>query len=431
MDVQALSALSPQRRQDILARAGARVFDRDVQDVAAHALCAVRERGDSAVLEYTAAFDHVRLARTQLAVGPEEIERAREAVPPALVEALRAAIDRARRYNERLVPRGWLEPLEPGITVGVKFTPLSGVGVYIPSGKGTFPSTAVTILTPAVVAGVGSIAVVVPPRQDGSVDPALLVACDLLGVRQIFRCNGVAGVAALAVGTETIPRMAAIAGPGNPYVAATQLLAQASGTRMLALLGPTEAVILADETADARRLALDLVSEAEHGTDSSAILITDSPRLGSEVAVFVPEALSRLPEERAGFARAAITNNGGIFVAASMDEAIDFVNEYAPEHLLVVTADPRRTLERIAHAGEILLGPFTPFSAANYAIGVPAALPTNQAARTASGISVLSFLKASSVVMLDEQGLRKVGPVVEQLGAYEGFPAHVRAVTER
>ncbi|HEU5298579.1 MAG TPA: histidinol dehydrogenase [bacterium] len=430
-EVQRLSGLSPRRRAELLERSAARLLDPSVRETAARALEAVRERGDDAVAAYTAAHDGVRLTPAELAVDGETIARARQAIPPAVLAALEAAIERARRYNEHLMPRSWLEPLEPGITVGIKFTPLSGVGVYVPSGKGTFPSTAVTLLTPAVVAGVEAIAVVVPPRRDGSVDPAILAACDLLGVRAVFRCNGVAGVAALAVGTERIPRMPALAGPGNPYVAATQLLAQAGGVRMLALLGPTEAVILADETADPRRVALDLVSEAEHGADSAALLVTDSPALAAAVAERIPILLDRLPEDRAGFARAAITANGGIFAAASMEEAIAFVNDYAPEHLLVVTVDPRRILERITHAGEILLGPSTPFAAANYAIGVPAALPTNGAARAASGITALSFLKASSVAMLDEAALGRLRPVVEQLGMYEGFPAHVRAVTDR
>lgn len=430
-EVQRLSGLSPRRRAELLERSAARLLDPSVRETAARALEAVRKRGDDAVAAYTAAHDGVRLTPAELAVDGETTARARQAIPPAVLAALEAAIDRTRRYNEHLMPRSWLEPLEPGITVGIKFTPLSGVGVYVPSGKGTFPSTAVTLLTPAVVAGVEAIAVVVPPRRDGSVDPVILAACDLLGVRAIFRCNGVAGVAALAVGTERIPRMPALAGPGNPYVAATQLLAQAGGARMLALLGPTEAVILADETADPRRIALDLVSEAEHGADSAALLVTDSPALAAAVAERIPILLDRLPEDRAGFARAAITANGGIFAAASMEEAIAFVNDYAPEHLLVVTADPRRILERITHAGEILLGPSTPFAAANYAIGVPAALPTNGAARAASGITALSFLKASSVAMLDEAALGRLRPVVEQLGMYEGFPAHVRAVTDR
>lgn len=431
IEVTRLSTLSEDRRRQILNRAGARVFDAEVRAAAGRALDAVRERGDAALLEYTEQFDGVTLPGGRLLVAPSEFDEARERIPPALQEALQAAIRRARVYNERLLPRAWLEELEPGITAGVKFSPLASVGVYIPSGKGQFPSTAVTILTPALVAGVPSISVVARPQPDGAVDPALLVACDLLGVRRVFRCNGVAGVAALAVGTPTIPRAVAIVGPGNPYVAATQLLAQSLGVRMLALLGPTEAVILADETADSRRLALDLINEAEHGADSAALLITDSVQLAHEVAGLLPEFLSRLPDARRRSAEGALTGYGGIFITGSMDEAVQYVNTYAPEHLLIATRDPRDTLGGIMHAGEILLGQHTPFSAGNYAIGVPAALPTNQAALSSSGITVLTFLKASSVAMLDAAGLAKVRPVVEQLGTYEGFPAHVLAVTER
>lgn len=431
MEIQRLAVLTAAQRQRLLERAGARVFAPEVQDAARRALLAVRDRGDDAVLDYTAHHDGVVLDRSQLAISPLEIRQARERVPVALIEALQAAITRARRYNERCQPQSWTEELEPGITVGVKFAPLAGVGVYIPSGKGRFPSTAVTILTPAVVAGVPQIRVVVPPQPDGTVDPALLVACDLLGVRDIVRCNGVAGIAALAVGTPTIPAVPAVVGPGNPYVVATQLLAQALGVRMLALLGPTEAVVLADEGADPRRLALDLINEAEHGPDSAALLVTDSEAVARGVAARVPDALARLPEPRRRFAQTALSDYGGIFVADTMEEAVDFVNAYAPEHLQIATRHPREILAQITHAGEILLGQHTPFAAGNYAIGVPAALPTGRAARSSSGITVHSFLKASSVASLDAQGLARVRPVVEQLGTYEGFPAHVMAVTAR
>lgn len=431
MEILRLSTLTEERRRRILERSNARVFDPEIRDAAWSALEAVRARGDLAVLEYTERFDGVTLDRSQLKMSLAEIDEAYQTLPDALVEALRTAIARARRYSERLRPQSWLEELEPGITAGVKFTPVAGAGVYIPSRKGRFPSTAVTILTPAVVAGVPEIRVVVPPQPDGKVDPALLVACGLLGVRDVFRCNGVAGVAALAIGTETIPACPVIAGPGNPYVAATQLLAQASGVRMLSLLGPTEAVVLADAGADPKRLALDLINEAEHGADSAALLITDSEALARDVAGLVRDFLGHLPEERRRYAESALSVYGGILVADSMDDAIGFVNTYAPEHVQVATRNPHKTTERIVNAGEMLLGQDTPFSAANYALGIPAALPTNGAARYSSGITVLSFLKGSSIASLDEQGLAKVRPVIEQLGTYEGFPAHVMAVTAR
>jgi len=431
LEIRRLADVTAAQRRRILERARARVFAPEVQEAARRALQAVADRGDEAVLEYTARYDGVTLDRSRLAVSPAEFDEARERMPAALVEALRSAIRRARSYNERLRPQSWTEDLEPGITVGAKFAPLAAVGVYIPSGKGRFPSTAVTILTPAVVAGVSQIRVVVPPQPDGTVDPALLVACDLLGVRDIVRCNGVAGIAALVVGTPAVPAVPAVVGPGNPYVVATQVLGQTRGVRMLALLGPTEAVVLADESADPRTVSLDLVNEAEHGADSAALLVTASEAVAREVASRLPDDLARLPEPRRRFAQAALSDCGGIFVAGTMDEAVEFVNAYAPEHLQIATRRPQEMLARIRHAGEILLGQHTPFAAGNYAIGVPAALPTGGAARSGSGITVHSFLTMSSVASLDAQGLAKARPVVEQLGTYEGFPGHVMAVTAR
>ncbi len=431
MEILQLAALSADRLRRMMHRANARIFAPEVLATAQRAIEDVRARGDDALLAYTAQWDRVLLTRSQLVVAPEEVEAARTAVPGSLQAALVTAIDRARRFNERLKPSNWLEATEEGIAVGTQFSPLASAGVYVPSGKGRFPSTCITMLTPAVVAGVDDISVLLPPRADGTVDPGVLLACDLLGVRRIYRCNGVAGIAALTVGTETIAAVPAIVGPGNPYVVAVQLVAQTWGVRLLALLGPTEAMILADESADPRRLALDLVSEAEHGTDSAAILVTDSEPTARAVVGEVQDCLERLPDDRAHYAEAALTEYGGAVCARSIDEAIAFVNAYAPEHLQIATREPRKILPAIRHAGEILLGQDTPFAAGNYAIGVPAALPTGGSARSGSGVTVLSFLKASSIAELDATGLAKVRPIVEQLGTYEGFPAHVMSVVDR
>lgn len=431
MEILRLRSADPQRLARIVRRAGNQIFAPEVMDVARRTLDEVAERGDDAVVDSTRRVDGVDLRPEQLRVQAEEFRQAYDEIDDGLRAALGTAIDRARRFNERLRPLSWLETLEDGILVGVRYTPINAVGAYVPSGKGRFPSTAVTILTPAVVAGVPRINVLVPPRQDGRVDPAVLVVCDLLGVQQVFRANGVAGIAAFAVGTASIPAVPAIVGPGNPYVVAAQLVAQTRGVRMLALLGPTEAVVLADGSADPHRLALDLVNEAEHGTDSAVVLVTEDPALAEEVLSLLPRILARVPEPRRTFAEAALTDYGGLLVTDSMDEAIAFVNAYAPEHLQIATREPLGVLEQIQHAGEILIGQDTPFSAGNYAIGVPAALPTGGAARMTGGVSVLSFLKVSSVARLDATGLTKVRPIVERLGHYEGFPAHVLAVTDR
>jgi histidinol dehydrogenase len=416
----------------VLARSQARALDAATQEAVRSLLDDVERRGDVAVAEATARFDRVRIDPGRLRVSPEEFASAREAVGEGVRAALVASVDRARRFSEWLRPPArMVEELEPGITVGVQFTPLASVGAYVPSGKGRFPSTVVTLLTPAVVAGVPEIAVVVPPQPDGSADPAVLVAAELLGVECVYRCNGPAGIAALAVGTESFPRVEALVGPGNPYVVAMQLLAQTRGVRVLGTFGPTESVVLADADADPDRVALDLLNEAEHGSDSAALLVTPSEELAQAVRARVLSLLERLPEPRRGYARAALTDLGGIFVVDGWEEAVAFVNLYAPEHVMVHARDPWTVAHRIRHAGEILLGPHTPFSAANYAIGVPAALPTGGGARRESGVTVLSYLKVTSVAELDPEGLEKVRPVVEHLGSYEGFPAHVMAVRDR
>ena len=432
MDVVRLADAPPERLQRILRRSSAEIFDPARAAHVAGIIADVERRGDAAIVDCTAQYDHVTLTPERLAVARAEVRKAYDEVDDGLRAALAASIDRARRYNERLRPAGLtLDELEPGITAGVKWTPIDAAGVYIPSGKGTFPSTLVTLVTPAVVAGVEEIAVVVPPRADGSVDPAILVAADMLGVPRVYRCNGVAGIAGLALGTATLPRVRVLGGPGNPYVTAAQIAVQSRGVRLLSVLGPTESMILADERADADRLALDLLNEAEHGTDSAALLVTTSEALIGDVQERLPRYLAQIPERRRAFAEAALRDCGGAVLARSMEEALAFVNLYAPEHLQIATHDPLGTLGGVRHAGEVLLGQDTPFSAGNYAIGVPAALPTSGFARIASGVTVMSYLKATSVAGLDARGLAAVRPVVERLGRYEDFPAHVLAVTAR
>ncbi|MGQ0548618.1 MAG: histidinol dehydrogenase [Armatimonadota bacterium] len=414
-----------------LRRSSDAIFNDAMRAYARGVLEDVARDGDAAVSAYTRRWDGVALEPREFPVGRGEARAAHAAIDDDVRRALDTAIARSRRFNE------WLRPparatvqLEPGITAGIQYAACRSAGIYVPSGKGTFPSTLVMLAAPAVVAGVEEIAVVVPPRPDGNVDPAILVAADMLGITRIFRCNGAAGVAALAVGTETIPKTDVIVGPGNPVIAAVQQAAAAYGARLLVTLGPSEAIILADGSADPERLAIDLLNEAEHGADSAAILVAVDASVAERTVVVLPRYLERLPEPRRSFARSALTDLGGVFTA-DLDEAIAWINLYAPEHLQLAVADPMNVAGRIRHAGEILMGQTTPFAAANYAIGVPAALPTGGAAVAASGVTVLSFLKATSLAVLTAEGLRAVGPVAAVLGRYEGFPAHVQAITER
>jgi histidinol dehydrogenase len=415
-----------------LDRSAAAIFNDQMRAYARRVLDDVSRDGDIAVASYTRQWDQVSLAPPEFLVRREETAAAHRAIDPVLRGALETSIAMARRYNEWLHPAARaVEELLPGITVGLQYRACRSAGLYVPSGKGTFPSMLITMGTPAVVAGVERVAVVVPPRGDGTVDPAILVAGDLLGISAIYRCNGAAGVAALAVGTPTIARTDVIVGPGNPVIAAVQQAAAAYGARPLVTLGPTESIVLADASADPVRLVIDLLNEAEHGDDSAVMLLATDAEMAERVASLLPTYLNRLPEPRRGYARRAIEEHGGLFVTDDLDEAIDWINRYGPEHLQLAVRDPLGVASRVNHAGEILAGQFTPFSAANYAIGVPAALPTSGAAFAASGVTVLTFLKAVSIASLTAEGLRTVAPVAIRLGQHEGFPAHIQAITER
>jgi histidinol dehydrogenase len=285
------------------------------------------------------------------------------------------------------------------------------------------------------VAGVPSIAVVVPPVPGGSgeIDPAVLCVARELGLRDVFRANGPAGIAALAFGTETIPRVRKVVGPGSPPVQAAQIECQRYGCHTQMLLGPSESLIIADTSADVRLLAADLLNEAEHGPDSSSLLVTDSEDLLATVQEEVARQLVDLPEPRRSYASAALGENGGCVLVADLVEAADVANTYAPEHMQVVVGPEfeEAIVGRLQHAGEILVGQHTPVSAANYVIGVPAALPTGTFARVTGGVTAETFLKKISIAKASAGALAEMAPTVLALAAHEGFPAHAAAVRAR
>jgi histidinol dehydrogenase len=431
-EVRRLSDLTGDERRRRLARSSDAIFDREVRAYARQVLEDVARDGDAAVAAYTARWDRVALPPGRFAVSDDEIAGAPARIDDGLLAALDVSLARVRRVNEWLrPPEIRLKEIEPGITVGIRIQPVRSAGLYVPSGKGAFPSTMIMLGTPAVVAGVERLAVVVPPGPDGTVDPAVLAVAGRLGIRHVYRCNGPAGVAALALGTERIPKMDVVGGPGSPVIAAVQRAAAAYGATPLTLMGPSEAIILADASADPRLLAADLLTEAEHGADSAATLITTDTAAAEQAVAALPAFLDHLPEPRRAFALQAVRGRGGVFVATDLAEAVDWINTYAPEHVLVATADPWEAVARIRHAGEILIGHATPLSAANYAIGVTHALPTGGAAAAASGITVLAFLKAASIAELTDAGLARVAPAARRIGVYEGFPAHVQAIAAR
>ncbi len=300
----------------------------------------------------------------------------------------------------------------------------------MPRGRGSFPSMLYMLAVPAVIAGVKRICVVTPPNKDGSVDPACLYAAKLCGINEIYRVGGAQAIAALTYGTESIKPVVKITGPGSMYVTAAKRLLY--GTVDVGLpAGPSESVILADKSADPYKTALDLMIEAEHGSDSSAILVTDSKELGEKTAANIEKLLEDITEPRKTFLKDVFSGYGGVIIADNMKEGAEIVNSYAPEHLQIATENPEITADMIINAGEILLGQNTPFSIANYSTGANAVLPTGGMAKTFSPVSVRDFMKFSSIIKVDKDGLAELTPHVTELADYEGFVTHANALKLR
>jgi len=397
----------------------------------------VRERGDAAVCDALARFDEVDIDPDGLRVSDDERERARGQVDADVRTAIRDMVDHIRRFNEEVLARhgDWQFESDPGLVVGERVSPIASAGLFCPSGKASYPSVLAQLGGPATVAGVPLLQVVVPPKPGakGAVDPVVLAVADELGIRDVFRVNGPAGIAALAFGTESIERVVKVMGPGSLPVTVAQLEIQRWGTATQMALGPTESLVIADETADSRRLAADLMIEAEHGTDSCTLFVTTSEALVGAVQSQLVEQIAVLPAERATAVRASLGVNGGCVIVNDLSEAARVANEFAPEHLQLVVAPARENevLDLIAHAGEILIGQDTPFSAANFLIGCPASLPTNGFARVTSGVTVEAFLKRTAVARADERALRRLAPSIVTLADVEGFPAHANALRLR
>jgi histidinol dehydrogenase len=422
-------------RAELCARGLGEIFDPALRRSIEALIDDVRVRGDDAVCDALARFDGVHVEPDGLRVGDDELDGA--SVDDALDDAIDDAIEHLRAFNEQQLSRlaDWSFESEPGLHVGEKITPISSAGLFTPSGKASYPSVTYQLGVPAVVAGVPRVALVVPPMPAGSgtVDPAVLVVCRKLGIREVFRVNGPAGVAALGFGTERIPAVRKIVGPGSPAVTLAQVEMQRHGVATMMLLGPTESVVIADATADPLRLAADLLVEAEHGTDTSVVLLTTSAELAERVDAEIVRQLVDLPDVRATAARAALGANGGCVLVDSLTTAVDVANRYAPEHLQVAVADDQvdTVVDSLVNAGEILVGQDTPFSAANFVIGCPASLPTSGFAHVSSGITADAFLKRTAIARADGLALARMSRSVVALADHEGFPAHANAIRRR
>ena len=394
----------------------------------------VRERRDEALLEALARFDGVEIEASQLRVSGAEFDIAMARIDPGVKDAIGQMIANIRAFNEALLERrqSWTAEIAPGHTVGEKVGPVANAALFCPSGKASYPSVLAQIATPAVVAGVEQISVIVPPAPggDGSIDDAVLVVASELGLENVYRVNGPAGVAAAAFGTDTIPAHGMVVGPGSPPVAIAQLEVRAHGVDSV-VLGPTESLVVADETADPVLLAADLLNEAEHGTDSTVVLVSASSEVIEAAAAEVLRQLANLPEARREAAESALGLNGGAILVDSIDEAVAVANWFAAEHCQLAVADPWKVAEGIEHAGELLLGQHTPFSVGNFTLGGPAALPTGGWANRAGGITVEQFLKAGAIGHLTAEALRQVAASTIALSDHEGFDAHGNALRIR
>lgn len=426
-----------QALQDLSSAELAALLERSEADISAleayvrPLIARVREGGDAAVRALTLEFDKVDLGALPLRVGPEEFEAAEQELPQSLLRAIEAAIANIEKgHRDQLRDPMLRTEIRAGVTIGERTSPLGAVGLYVPRGKGSFPSVVMMLAVPAVVAGVKRPVIVTPPGPGGRVDAATLAAAKRAGVTEIYRVGGVQAIAALAHGTESIPKVPKVLGPGNAYVtAAKRALAGLIDPGVPA--GPSEAIVFADATVDPDIAAHDLLIEAEHGPDSCAVLVSPSRALAEAVAGRLAALVEGLPEPRRGFIKTNFASRSRVLWTRDEDEAIDFINRFAPEHLSLLTADAARLFERIENAGEVMLGPHAPITLGNFCAGVNAILPTGGLARSASCLGVPDFQKRTSFVQVDAEGFAALAPIAIALAEYEGFPAHAAAVRRR
>jgi histidinol dehydrogenase len=391
----------------------------------------VREKGDHALLAWTEKFDQVKLTPEQLRVQDEEIEAAYatyQEISPELIDAVRLARDRIFAFHTHQKPRDWFTRGPYGEVLGQIYQPIRRVGIYVPGGTAAYPSSVLMNAVPAKVAGVSEIAMVTPPGKDGKINPLVLIAAAEAGVTEIYKVGGVQAIAALAYGTETIPRVEKIVGPGNIYVTvAKKLVFGAVDIDMLA--GPSEVVVVADDSAEGEFVAADLLSQAEHDPRAAVVLLTPSAQLASQVQSSLEKQLQELPRQM--IAAKSLEDFGTLLVTRDLEEAVEVANELAPEHLELLVREPFALLNRIRNAGAVFLGNFAPEPFGDYLAGPNHVLPTGGTARFYSVLGVEDFLKRMSIIYGTREALEALGPDVVRLAIAEGLDAHARSVSLR
>ena len=386
----------------------------------------VRQRGDDAVKDYEQRFDHVRL--TQLAVSPEEISKAKRLVTPELKAALRLAHKNIYQFHKAQQFKKVSVKTQPGVNCWQQSVPIERVGLYIPGGTAPLFSTVLMLATPAKIAGCKEIVLCTPPAADGSVNPAILMAASIAGVNKIFKAGGVQAIGAMAYGTESVPRVYKIFGPGNQYVMAAKQQVAIDQVAIDMPAGPSEVCVIADETANASFVAADLLSQAEHGVDSQVLLITTSETLLADVQTEVARQLDLLPRKEIA---AKALENSNLVLVHDKQEAIALSNHYAPEHLIIQTSDFMALARQVVNAGSVFLGPYACESAGDYASGTNHTLPTHGHATAYSGVNLDSYQRKITFQHLTKDGVRHIGHAVELMAEAEQLNAHKNAMTIR
>ena len=397
-----------------------------LRDTVLQVLGDIREKGDKAVIEYEEKFDKVKLA--SLEVTEEEFAEAEKATDSTLKEAIGKALENIRTFHASQKFEGQKVTTTTGVTCWQKAVAIEKVGLYIPGGTAPLFSTVLMLAAPAKIAGCKEIVLCSPPNREGKINPAILYAAKAAGVSRIFKAGGVQAIGAMAYGTESIPKVYKIFGPGNQYVMAAKQEVSLHDVAIDMPAGPSEVAVLADETANPAYVASDLLSQAEHGVDSQSILITTSEELINAVQEEVEKQLSVLPRKE--ITEKSLSHSKLILVS-SIDEAIEMSNEYAPEHLIIETKDYMQVAERIVNAGSVFLGPYTPESAGDYASGTNHTLPTNGYAKAYSGVNLDSFTRKITFQEITREGIMNIGPTIETMAANEFLDAHKNAVTVR
>jgi histidinol dehydrogenase len=399
----------------------------DLEDKVREILQAVKEEGDTALRRYAARFDCPAIDSVGISVPPEEVEAAFGEVSKKFLKALRVAHANIKRFHKLQIQKSW-KTVEKGLCLEQRFSPLQRVGIYIPGGKASYPSSVLMNAVPAVVAGVDEIVMVTPSDREGKIDPGVLVAAAEAGVTEIYRVGGAQAIAALAFGTETVRRVDKITGPGNAYVTMAKKLAYGR-VGIDALAGPSELVVIADESARPELIAADLIAQAEHDENATAVCITNSIQLAQSVELEIGLQVESMP--RRDIIRSSLDAQGAIVLVGSLKDAAAIVNDFAPEHLEILVKNPEKTLERIRSAGAIFLGQWSPEAMGDYIAGPNHTLPTLGTARFSSALSVGDFMRFTNVIEIGRKRFLKLSPHVEVLAEAEGLHGHAASVRIR